>query len=127
MHGKYHYLLLKVLKMPQPMNNLPFQMALILLYNRGLSDKDWCEQHSLPTSTFYTKISRLRKKACDIPKAEKQLLSRWNAPDICRKYRSARNAVKMVTEQLLSQLPRHHCLHILWHLQLLVRQPRSFS
>ena len=36
----------------------------------GLSDKDWCEQHSIPTSTFYTKISRLRKKTCNIPKAE---------------------------------------------------------
>ncbi|MBP2660066.1 MAG: hypothetical protein H6Q69_3098 [Firmicutes bacterium] len=36
----------------------------------GLSDKDWCEQHSIPTSTFYTKISRLRKKACNIPKTE---------------------------------------------------------
>ena len=64
----------KGLKLPQPMNNLPFQMALILLYNRWLSDKDWCEQHSLPTSTFYTEIYRLRKKACDIPKAENQLL-----------------------------------------------------
>lgn len=35
----------------------------------GLGDKDWCEQHDIPISTFYTKITRLRKKACDIPPA----------------------------------------------------------
>ena len=35
----------------------------------GLGDKDWCEQHDIPISTFYTKITRLRKKACDIPAA----------------------------------------------------------
>lgn len=28
----------------------------------GLGDKDWCEQHDIPISTFYTKITRLRKK-----------------------------------------------------------------
>mgnify|MGYP003584586207 CR=1 FL=1 len=33
----------------------------------GLGDKDWCERHDIPISTFYTKITRLRKKACDIP------------------------------------------------------------
>jgi len=33
----------------------------------GLSDKDWCEQHGIPVSSFYNKISKLRKKACDIP------------------------------------------------------------
>ena len=35
----------------------------------GLGDKDWCEQQSIPISSFYTKITRLRKKACDIPPA----------------------------------------------------------
>lgn len=35
----------------------------------GLGDKDWCEQHGIPISTFYTKITRLRQKACEIPKA----------------------------------------------------------
>ena len=34
-----------------------------------LGDKDWCEQHDIPTSTFYTKITRLRKKTYDIPRA----------------------------------------------------------
>jgi hypothetical protein len=41
----------------------------------GLSDKDWCEQHSVPISTFYTKISRLRKKACDIPTVQNHVVS----------------------------------------------------
>lgn len=36
----------------------------------GLGDKDWCEQHGIPISTFYTKISRLRRKACEIPSAQ---------------------------------------------------------
>lgn len=36
----------------------------------GLGDKDWCEQHGIPISTFYTKITRLRRKACEIPKAK---------------------------------------------------------
>lgn len=35
----------------------------------GLGDKDWCEQHGIPISTFYTKITRLRKKACEVPAA----------------------------------------------------------
>ena len=35
----------------------------------GLGDKDWCEQHDIPISTFYTKITRLRKKACEVPAA----------------------------------------------------------
>lgn len=35
----------------------------------GLGDKDWCEQNSIPISTFYTKITRLRRKACGIPAA----------------------------------------------------------
>ena len=47
------------------------------------------------------------------------LLPKWNVSSICRKYWSAQNAVKMVTEQLLRQLPRYHCLHILQHLHLL--------
>lgn len=34
---------------------------------RELSGKEWCKKHSIPINTFYTKISRLRKKACDIP------------------------------------------------------------
>ena len=33
----------------------------------GLSDKTWCEEHDIPTSTFYNAVTRLRKKACDIP------------------------------------------------------------
>lgn len=36
----------------------------------GLSDKEWCEQHSIPIGTFYTKITNLRKMACDIPKIQ---------------------------------------------------------
>lgn len=40
----------------------------------GLSDKDWCEQHSIPASTFYTKITKLRKKACDIPKTREHII-----------------------------------------------------
>ncbi len=40
----------------------------------GSSDKEWCEQHSIPISTFYTKISRLRKKACDIPTVQNHVV-----------------------------------------------------
>ena len=36
----------------------------------GLSDLEWCKQHSIPTSTFYNKIAMLRQMACDIPKAQ---------------------------------------------------------
>lgn len=35
----------------------------------GLGDKEWCELHEIPISTFYTKITKLRRKACDIPTA----------------------------------------------------------
>lgn len=33
----------------------------------GLSDRTWCEQHGILTSSFYNAVKRLRKKACDIP------------------------------------------------------------
>ena len=33
----------------------------------GLSDKVWCEEHDIATSTFYNAVTRLRRKACDIP------------------------------------------------------------
>ncbi|MEG1145779.1 MAG: IS66 family insertion sequence element accessory protein TnpB [Clostridium sp.] len=40
----------------------------------GFGDKDWCEQHGIPISTFYTKITRLRKKACEIPSAKHRVI-----------------------------------------------------
>lgn len=40
----------------------------------GLGDKDWCEQHGIPISSFYTKVSRLRRKACEIPKAQRHVI-----------------------------------------------------
>lgn len=33
----------------------------------GLSDAAWCEQNGISTSCFYNAVSRLRKKACQIP------------------------------------------------------------
>ena len=33
----------------------------------GLSDKDWCEANNIASSTFYNAVTRLRKKACEIP------------------------------------------------------------
>jgi len=36
----------------------------------GLTDKDWCETNSIPVSSFYNAISRLRKKACEVPERE---------------------------------------------------------
>ena len=35
----------------------------------GLSDKIWCEERNIAISSFYNAVTRLRKKACDIPKA----------------------------------------------------------
>lgn len=40
----------------------------------GLSDKDWCEQHGIPVSSFYNKISGFRKKACDLPRTQKSVI-----------------------------------------------------
>lgn len=40
----------------------------------GLGDKEWCEQHGIPISTFYTKITRLRRKACEIPAANRRVI-----------------------------------------------------
>lgn len=39
----------------------------------GLGDKDWCEKHDIPISSFYTKITKLRRKACDIPAAQRHV------------------------------------------------------
>lgn len=41
----------------------------------GQTDKDWCEQHGVAISTFYNKVSKLRKKACDIPSAAPRAVS----------------------------------------------------
>ena len=35
----------------------------------GLSDAEWCRQHNVCVSTFYNWIKRLRKEACEVPKA----------------------------------------------------------
>lgn len=40
----------------------------------GLGDREWCELHGIPISTFYTKITKLRRKACDIPKAHHRVI-----------------------------------------------------
>ena len=40
----------------------------------GLGDKEWCEQHGIPISSFYTKITKLRRKACDVPKAQHRII-----------------------------------------------------
>ena len=37
----------------------------------GMSDSSWCEQHDIRISSFYNAVSRLRKKACDIPEKNK--------------------------------------------------------
>jgi len=33
----------------------------------GLADNAWCEHNGIKVSSFYNAVSRLRKKACDIP------------------------------------------------------------
>ncbi len=35
----------------------------------GLSDSEWCRINGIASSTFYNAVSRLRKKACEIPDA----------------------------------------------------------
>lgn len=35
--------------------------------NSGLTDKEWCSEHNIPMSTFYSSLKRLRDKACEIP------------------------------------------------------------
>ncbi|MDO5136656.1 MAG: transposase [Eubacteriales bacterium] len=47
----------------------------------GLSDCDWCRKNGMNPNTFYTWISRLRKKACyAIPKPSAALPSPDNRP-----------------------------------------------
>ncbi len=36
----------------------------------GLSDREWCQMHSISINTFYNKVSDLRKKAYEIPKSQ---------------------------------------------------------
>lgn len=33
----------------------------------GLSDAAWCERNGIKPSTFYNAVTRLRRKACEIP------------------------------------------------------------
>ena len=35
----------------------------------GFSDRAWCEQNGISINTFYNTITRLKKKACMVPKA----------------------------------------------------------
>lgn len=37
----------------------------------GMADSSWCEQHDIRLSSFYNAVTRLRKKACDIPERRK--------------------------------------------------------
>lgn len=41
----------------------------------GMTDKDWCIMHDIHPSTLYKVISRLRKKACEIPTHENKTVS----------------------------------------------------
>ena len=34
----------------------------------GLSDREWCQKHSISIKTFHNKVSGLRKKAYELPK-----------------------------------------------------------
>ena len=34
----------------------------------GLTDAEWCRQHDICVSTFYTWLKRFRREACEIPK-----------------------------------------------------------
>ena len=36
----------------------------------GLSDRAWCREHGIPSTTFYYHIKQLREKACDIPDSD---------------------------------------------------------
>lgn len=36
----------------------------------GLSDREWCQQHGISTSSFYYHIRKLRNLACDVPARE---------------------------------------------------------
>lgn len=40
----------------------------------GLGDKEWCDLREIPISSFYTKITKLHCKACDIPKARHHVI-----------------------------------------------------
>ena len=40
----------------------------------GLSDKVWCHQNNVPTSTFYYHIRKLRSKAVDLPASHSTLV-----------------------------------------------------
>ena len=35
--------------------------------NSGLSDRQWCIQNDIPTSTFYLNVQKLQKEACEFP------------------------------------------------------------
>ncbi|MCD7737205.1 MAG: IS66 family insertion sequence element accessory protein TnpB [Lachnospiraceae bacterium] len=37
----------------------------------GMSDSNWCEQNNISINSFYNAVTRLRKKACDIPMRNK--------------------------------------------------------
>ena len=41
----------------------------------GLSDKEWCFRHGIPISTFYNRVTALRKRACSIPSASRNVVS----------------------------------------------------
>ena len=38
----------------------------------GMTDKSWCEINSIPASSFYNAVARLRRKSCQIPEQQSQ-------------------------------------------------------
>ena len=43
----------------------------------GFSERVWCAQNDISINTFYNAITRLRKKACMIPKASGCYIVGW--------------------------------------------------
>ena len=51
-----------------PQRSLQEWFDLITLCRQsGLSDYDWCKNHDIPASSFYNAVSKLRKKAVQLP------------------------------------------------------------
>ena len=62
----------------------------------GLSDKDWCEQHGIPVSSFYNKISELAPLPL-ISWVSRFLKSYWNSRPIAPGISPAPSMVSLST------------------------------
>ena len=72
----------------------------------GLSDFEYCRDNSIPTSTFYRALARLRQQACELPARSERLECKQEV------VQSSRSAERIDCIRSHTWSMNHHLLHL---------------